>query len=260
MNQKLLNFTKSTKRYLSKHSPEILTGIGLAGMVTSIGLAIKATPKALRIIENEKREMSIDGEDQEFSKLTIIKIAWKPYIPTIITALLSSVCIIEGNVISSKRNAALTAAYALSEQTLLSYRDKVIETIGEKKDKEIHDKISQDLVNKKPVNNSQVLITQKGNTLFLDTISGRYFRSDIEKIKKVVNELNRKMNYEDYISLSDFYYELGLDSTKDSSEMGWNVVDGLIDIYFSACLTEDEEPCVVINYMTSPKYGYDESF
>lgn len=268
MNQKLLNFSRSTKKYLVKHSPEIFTGIGIAGMFSSIVLAVKATPKAIELIKKEKNERFIekfgcsltalcDENDIKLSKLDIIKIAWKPYIPVLTTALISSVLIIEGNRINSKRNAALMTAYALSERTLLSYRDKVIETVGEKKEKEIRDKISQDEIKNKPLNNSQVIITQKGETLFLDTISGRYFKSDIEKIKRIVNELNRKMNYENYISLNDFYYELGLDTIINGADMGWNISTGLIDLYFSACLTENEEPCIVINYMTSPKYGYD---
>ena len=38
---------KSVKMVVSKHSPEILTGIGIAGMITTTILAVKATPKAL---------------------------------------------------------------------------------------------------------------------------------------------------------------------------------------------------------------------
>ena len=43
----LSKFVMDTKRMVYKHSPEILTGIGVAGMITSTILAVKATPKAL---------------------------------------------------------------------------------------------------------------------------------------------------------------------------------------------------------------------
>lgn len=43
------------KKATIKHSPEILTGIGIAGMVSTTVLAVKATPKALLLIENEKK-------------------------------------------------------------------------------------------------------------------------------------------------------------------------------------------------------------
>ena len=38
---------------LRKHSPEILTGIGIAGMITATVLAVRATPKALVCIEEK---------------------------------------------------------------------------------------------------------------------------------------------------------------------------------------------------------------
>ena len=261
MNQKIVNLTKTTKRYLTKHSPEILTGIGIAGMISSIILAVKATPEAMELIAiREEEELRKNENFYKLGKIETIKTAWKPYVPVVGTAIMSAACIICGNTINTRRNAALATAYALSEQTLLTYRDKVIETIGENKEKKIRDEISQDMVNKKRLESSQVIITQKGDTLFLDTISGRYFKSDIEKIRKIVNELNRRMNYENYVSLNDFYYELGLETLGNGSDLGWNIADGLIELYFSACLTENDEPCVVINYMSSPKYGYDKIY
>lgn len=57
MNAKIENAIKSTKNFMCKHSPEILTGIGLAGMITSTVLAVKATPKALILIDNYKRKI-----------------------------------------------------------------------------------------------------------------------------------------------------------------------------------------------------------
>ena len=54
-----LNVTKVLKTvaiFGKKHMPEILTGIGIAGMVTTTVLAVKATPKALELIEEKKEE------------------------------------------------------------------------------------------------------------------------------------------------------------------------------------------------------------
>ena len=52
----IANLLKSTRTVLVKHSPEILTGMGIAGMVMTTVLAIKATPKALKLIEDKKKE------------------------------------------------------------------------------------------------------------------------------------------------------------------------------------------------------------
>lgn len=253
MNEKLINFFKSTRTFLEKHSPEILTGIGVTGMITTTVLAVKSTPKALILIEEKKKELGTD----ELTAIEVVKAAWKPYIPALALGIASASCIIGASAVNAKRNAALATAYAISERTLVRYRDKIIDTIGEKKEKEVREKIAQDEVDKNKVSNNGIVVTSKGNTLCRDAISGRYFRSDIDKIKKIVNELNRQMIYQNYISLNDFYYELGLDPVKNGSALGWNLDSGLIELDFSTCLAENDEPCVVIDYLVGPRYEFD---
>lgn len=270
MNAKITNFIKTSKGFLGKHSPEILTGIGITGMITSTVLAVKATPKAIILIENEKerqnKELMTEAIANEWENcryvdklkpFEVIKVAWKPYIPAVTLSVISISCLVGASAVNYKRNAALATAYAISEKALLTYRDKVIETIGEKKDKEIRGKIAQDEINNKPVTNSQVIITSKGNTLCMDSISGRYFKSDMDTIQKKVNELNRQMLHQNYISLDEFYYEIGLEPIKNASSLGWNLDDGLIDVDFSACLTDDGQPCLYVDYTVSPRYEFD---
>lgn len=256
MNSKINNVIKSTKCFLGKHSPEILTGIGIAGMVTSTVLAVKATPKALVLLEEARTNEDGTLED----KLTIIetvKVAWKPYIPAIAVGIASISCIIGASRVNYKRNAALATAYALSERTLVNYRDKVIETLGEKKEKEVRDKISQDEIDKKPISSSQVIITPKGNTLFMDSITGRYFRSDLDSIKKAVIELNMEISHQNYISLNEFYSNIGLDRISNGDNLGWNIDNGYVEIDYSTCLADNDEPCIVIDYISQPKYDFD---
>ena len=256
MNPKLTNFIETTKGLMKKHSPEILTGIGITGMITTTVLAVKATPKAL-ILLDEKRDELGRAYDERLTIKEIVQTAWKPYIPAVTLGVASITCIIGASTVNYKRNAALATAYAISEKTLVRYRDKVIETIGENKEKEIKAKVAQDEVKNKPVSNSQVIITSKGETLCKDSISGRYFKSDIETIKKVVNELNRQMTYQQYVSLEEFYNELGLEPIKNASYLGWNLDDGLIEVDFTACLTDDDQPCIYVDYTVAPRYEFD---
>lgn len=243
----------STRKFLGKHSPEILTGLGISGMISTTILAVKATPKALVLLE-EKR---LENNNEKLTKIETVKTAWRPYIPAAVIGAASITCLIGASSVNHKRNAALTAAYAISENTLTRYRDKVIETLGEKKDKEIIDKVSQDRVNENPKVDSQIIISSKGNTLFMDSISGRYFKSDLDYIKKAVNKLNRDMTLDYYVSLEDFYNEIGLKPTKNSSNLGWNLNDGLIEINISTCLTDDDQPCIVLDYNIAPRYEFD---
>lgn len=253
MKQDFKGLLNKTKYFLGKHSPEILTGLGITGMITSTVLAVTATPKALKLIEDKKKELKTD----ELTTIETIKTAWKPYIPSVSISITSIACIICASRVNYKRNAALATAYSLSERTLSHYREKVIETIGEKKEKSIHDKISQEEVNKNKLSNSQVIVATNGDTLCMDAMSGRYFKSDMESIKQIINKLNRRLTYENYISLNDLYEEIGLSDVKNGELLGWNIDSGLIEPTFSTCLAEDGRPCIVLDFMVEPKYDYD---
>lgn len=242
----------SLKTAIKKHSPEILTGIGIAGMITTTVMAIRATPKALILIEERKEEIG----SEKLEAIDMVKTTWACYIPAAITGTLSVACLIGASSVNARRNAALATAYTLSESALKDYQGKVIEMFGEKKNEAVKDAVAKDKVEKNPVITREVIITEKGNTLCYDAISGRYFKSDIEKIKKAECELNRQMLDDMYVSLNDFYYEIGLDSVKLGDELGWNVDSGYIDLSFSSQLASDGTPCLVIDYSVAPRYDY----
>ena len=128
---------------------------------------------------------------------------------------LTVACIIGANSINLRRNAALATVYSLTEATLKEYQSKVVSTIGEVKEKAIKDEIAKDKIEKNKPKKSNVVVTGSGDTLCYDSISGRYFKSDIEKIKSSVNELNRDLLYEMFVSLNDVYYALGLSNIKN---------------------------------------------
>lgn len=252
MNNKISNAIRLTKIFLYDHSPAILTGIGITGMITATILAVKATPKVLHIIEDKKEELDTNELTIKETVLTV----WKPYLPAAITTAASAACLIGACNINSKRNAALATAYTLSEKAFTSYRDSVIKTIGEKKEKKIRDEIAQENVNNKPIDKAQIFITSKGNTLMQDTISGRYFKSDLDRVRKIINELNRQLVTDDTVSLNQYYSALGLDGIKEGDNMGWCVTKGLIELDYSTCLAGDE-PCIVIDPGIKPLSGYD---
>lgn len=242
----------SLKTAIKKHSPEILTGIGIAGMITTTVMAVRATPKALILIEERKEEIGAE----KLEAMDMVKTTWACYIPAAITGTLSVACLIGASSVNARRNAALATAYTLSESALKDYQGKVIEMFGEKKNEAVKDAVAKDKVEKNPVVTREVIITEKGNTLCYDAISGRYFKSDVEKIKKAECELNRQMLDDMYVSLNEFYYEIGLDSVKLGDELGWNVDSGYIDLSFSSQLASDGTPCLVIDYSVAPRYDY----
>ena len=245
-----------------KHSPEILTGIGIAGMLSTTVLAVRATPKALMLIEEKKREKKFAAEQPELTKIEVVKTAWKPYIPAAVTGAASVTCLVGASSVNARRNAALAAAYALSESTLADYKEKVVETIGEKKAQEVKDAIAKDKVENDPVSRKEVVITDKGETLCYDALSGRYFKSDIEYIRRAVNNLNERLLFDTHISLNEYYDEIGLEEIFPMGEnLGWTVDPdsankGLIELDFSSQLAEGT-PCLVVGFSNVPRYDYE---
>lgn len=238
-----------------KYQPEILTGIGIAGMITATIMAVKATPKALDLMEDVKDKHSEDTDKKAYCKDVLLKVA-PVYIPATIVSGLSISCLIGASSVNFKRNAALATAYTLSESALKEYQDKVVETIGPKKEEVIRSAVAKDRFEKEPVSSKEVYITEKGETLFFEPLSGRYFKSDIDTLKKIENELNRRMRDENYITLNEFYYEIGLPGTELGEIMEWNIDRGYIDLDFIPNKTPDDKPCFMVSHSMRPDYRY----
>ena len=242
---------KSVKSATVKHSPEILTGIGIAGMISTTVMAVKATPKALKLIDNAELKKANESctpyEGHNLSKTEIVKTTWKCYIPAAITGGLSIACLIGASSVNLRRNAALATAYTLSETTLRDYQKKVVETIGEKKEQSVRDAVAKE----------KVIITGRGDSLCYDSVSGRYFKSDMETIKKAENELDVRLRNEMYVSLNEFYYEIGLEPLRVIGEdLGWNIDSGYLDLNFSSQIASDGTPCLVLDYGVAPRYDF----
>lgn len=253
----LPKFFNNAKKVVTKHGPEILTGVGIAGMITTTVLAVKATPKALALIEEEKLRRYKELEDDSITKTEIFKLCWPCYVPTAVAGIASIGCIIGASSVSARRTAALAAAYQISETALTEYREKTIETVGEKKEQIIREQVNQEQINKTPLTKSEVHVTGRGETLCLDPLSKRYFRHDIERIRKAENALNKRMLHDmcGSASLNEFYSELGIEETDIGDKLGWNT-EHLIDLDISPGLTDDEQPCLVIGHYHPPKWDF----
>ena len=252
MSKKVKKFLNDAKMVLDRNSPIILTSIGVAGIFTTSVLAVRATPRAILLIEEAEKE-----KNEELTALETVKAAWKPYIPAVISGTVSTACIIGANSVNAKRNAALATAYKLSEEALSIYKDKVIETIGEKKEKTIQEKVAQEKINSDPVESKTVIVTGSGTTLCYDSITGRYFTSDMESIRKAVNNINERLVSQDYVALNEFYSELKIEHVSVGWNIGWNIsTDGLVEVHYDSALTKDGRPCLVLNYEVEPKYDF----
>lgn len=250
--QTILNALNGAMKVLKKHSPEILTGIGIVGMIATTITAVRATPKALELID--EREIK---ERKRLNNVEVVQTTWKCYIPAAITGTLSAACLIGASSVNVRRNAALATAYTLSEAALREYKEKAVEVVGERKEQAIRDAVAKDKVKQKPVSTSEVIITGKGDVLCLDVISMRYFKSSRDALEKAANKLNKRMRDDMFITLNDLYDELDLTHIKLGDDLGWDIDrDGYIDLQFSAQLAEDGTPCLVMDYLVPPRYQH----
>lgn len=247
------NWIKALGKGVRKRAPALLMGAGIAGMVTTTVLAVRATPKALRLLEQQKAETP----EEDLSPTEVVKTVWKCYIPAAVTGAISIACLIESHKIHGRRNAALATLYSLSESALREYQEKVIETVGPKKEEHIRDEIDKDKVQAIIVDDRMVVNTGHGTTLCLDSITNTPFWSDINYLKKVMNDLNHQMVSTFDVSLNEFYMELGLDPIDPNvgDLIGWNTTK-MIDLEFSSQLTRDGRPCLVMRHGQPPFYEF----
>lgn len=243
-----VNLLQKATRLLSRNSPLILTSLSVVGVSSTAILAVRATPKAMYLIDKYKNQNNIP----DISKLEAVKLTWKCYVPAASVGLVTSICIIAAHRVSMRRSAALATLYSLTETTFKEYQDAVEETLGKKKEKWIRDQIDKNHLKNNPPKQNEIVITGNGSVLVYDALSGRYFASDIEKIRKAINEVNHDLMTSNYITLNEMYSKLGLEDISLGENLGWDIERGLIEPRFSSQLTQDEKPCLVLNFKVFP--------
>lgn len=267
----LSNFAKNISAKLGANAPGITIGLGTGAILVAGVMVGVATPKTMKLIEDaqvaktkrfkQMREKAPDDavmdETDELTWVEIIKAGWKPYAPAIMTAVVGVACIVGGTKANARRNAALSAAYTVVEQTLNDYTAKTKEIVGEKKEKDIRDAIAEDELKKHPLSGCNVVRMPKcGKTLCYDVRSREYFMSDYNTIKKVENDLNRRLRSEMFISLNEVYDEFGIVHDDElGDDIGWNV-DNELEFTISSKIAENNEPCLVVNYVIAPRYDF----
>jgi hypothetical protein len=241
-----MKFVNTVLNTIKRRSPVLLSSSAILGVGTTAYLTGRASFEAVRDID--RAEWRAASEDNErLTNKEKAELVWKLYIPAAASGVLTCVCIVGGTRIGNRRAVAAIAAFNLSERAYHEYRDKVIEEFGEKKDEKIRAAIATDRVHANPPPSSEVLFTGPGNILCCELHTGRYFASDMETLRRKVNDLNAMILRQDQVSMEEWYYMLGLGPTSYSSDWGWTS-DRLVELEFSTILTEDGRPCLAFDY------------
>jgi Family of unknown function (DUF6353) len=253
-----------------RNSPAILSGAAIAGVIITAALAVRATPRAVESIADTKDKKIYDRADQEqiavtthdqanLSILEVIKATWVHYLPAGVAGAATIACIAGANKIGMQRNAALVAAYTLVDRQMREYKDHVVDAIGAGKEEKIREVVAQKQIESTPLPSKEIILASGSDTLCFETYTGRYFRSDIEKIRRAENEINFRIGNDMYASLNEFGDEIGLEHTDVGDEVGWNI-EHRVKIAFTSHLHPDGIPCLAFSYLNNPRPDYGKCF
>jgi hypothetical protein len=258
-------------RFIKGNSPTIISAAAVAGVVTTAILTHRAALKMAHAVQVEEARRSQKNDsldipleevvDEVLSRREKFDVAWKCYIPPVAAGAATIACIVWANQIGLRRNAALMAASVLAERAFSEYKDEVVRTLGEKKHEEVQDRIAERRLAENPPSPSQVVIVDgSGEQRCYDMWSGRYFRSDIETIRRAVNMLNKDIiDGNMYADLNELYSFLHMDPVHGGAAVGWNV-DNLCDVHFSSHMGEDGIVALAMSFTNPPKADFGKTF
>lgn len=232
-----LSILKTAQTFILRNSHHILTGLALLGVGASVALSVRAD----RIMH----EWDID-EFKQLTKEQRIKLYARVYAPPAIAILATGVCIVGAHSISVKRESSLLLAYEGTRQMYDRYRVATQDRLGPE-EKEIANKAAS---MGEPVPR-ETIVYGEGDCLFYDAYSGRYFKSTVNKIDRVVNELNYTLLREMCVSLNEFYAGIGLEGISLGDQLGWNE-QRQIEVHYGAKVSEEGKAVVVVDFVVEP--------
>ena len=229
-----------------KHSPEILMGLGIAGVITSTVLACRSTLKVQEILDYKEENMNnikevLDERREDYTEedarkdktiimtTTAIRIM-KLYIPSVIIGAGSIACLLESHNVMRNRNAGLAAALAATTESFKQYRERVTEKYGDEVDKEMRYGIKKEKKEKDGKKTKEEIVVGCDEK----ELSGyaRYFNenninsSDDPQFNSMFlrqnqNWANDKLISQGYLYLNDVYEALGFPKSKAGQVVGW---------------------------------------
>ena len=245
MSTRMKKVTSAVDSFLGKHGTAILTTVG----IISEGIAVYEMYKATETIKEKLAEVDKDIElacqydhaepPTKVQKLVKQTKAVAPTLaPTVLWFTFGAGCILASHKADSKKIAALTSAYELSETYRHEYISKVKEKLGDKQAKEIEDEFYQEQAEKNmPAGprDTSICLTGKGDQLYFDEGSGRFFRASPQWLERCKVDISHEVFVNNNASVNDFYYILGIPAIELGNGAGWESThdldsDNLIDM------------------------------
>lgn len=265
MKNYIMSAAGSVMKFTSKNAGTILTVTSIIGVGVTAFKTGEASVKAARVLE----EMEYTSKTPPTTKEKVKAVA-PLYISPMVYGAITVSSIIFTRKIYLRQQAALAAAYSIADARYKEYKEKIAETLGDRKEQKVRDEIAQKRVAENPPDpdGMNVVNTGEGDILFVDWLTMRYFYSSYEAVERARLAVSAKVQDDDYASLNDFYSELGLPQTGLGDMLGWNIwqiMNGgdkkTLPLDTSRTIqtpTPEQRPCTVIDYDLEPMFDYDD--
>lgn len=218
----------NARLFIKKNAGTILSVMGSIGVVATAITAARAAPKAIKLLEDAREE-----KGSKLSKMEIAQIGFKTYLPVGLVSAATITCIMSANVLSRNKQANITSAYALLDQSYKDYRRKVIEMYGEETDHKIIEAIAVDRAKEVRISASYMcdnvdlsLDDSSGKpVLWYEEYSKRFFEATLEQILSAEYHLNRNYILRGCATINEMYDFFGLDPVEWGDDLGWEPLD-----------------------------------
>lgn len=268
---------------IQKFSPQILTAVGVVGVVTAGVLAAKATLRLEDVVDIAKADMDAVNDKkanltaEEYSSAQHKRDVTKVYFKTgknlgklyglpVFLGVVSISCIIGGQGVQYKRTVGAVAAYKTLEETFERYRAQVINEFGEEKDQEFR---SSYKVHEETDAEGNVTTTVHGDfsgkdfTAFYDAKNPNWKNApdyNLMFVKAQETYANQLLSSRGHVFLNDVFDGLGMPRTHEGAVLGWvldkdgpNFIDfGIVDMQNKSArfLGTDKEfgDCIMLDF------------
>jgi hypothetical protein len=233
-----------------KNTPVVLVVVSCAGVIMTAIMVHTAALKADAILEPYRVDLE---PDERIPFKQVFKSTWKVYAPAIGVGVITLASIITMNRVNERNAAILTAGATLATTTLKEYQRHILDEIGAEKESKIRNRMAKDTLARTdlPSGALDLLVMGEGEILCLDSFSGRYFKSSVENIRKIENDLNHELLQTMYMPLNTLYYALGMETIDVGEVLGFNT-DNMISFHYSAQLNPQKKPVLVLGHINLP--------
>jgi hypothetical protein len=227
---------------VQRGSPGLLFGAGIVGVVASTVLACRATLKMKTVVEEAKDNLNMaktlehndysETDRQRDVSLIYFQSSVKTvrlYAPAIIIGTLSIAALTRSHYILTKRNAALTAAYAALEKGFNEYRARVVEKYGEDQDRDFRYGTREvEIVDPKTKKKKKITRVSTDDpsiyARFFDNNSASWSKEpeyNFIFLKAQQNWANDILHARGHVFLNDVYDQLGIERSQAGAVVGW---------------------------------------